>query len=518
MHINDNECLDLFYNIGRVCLICRMQSVERKGKKVKKNLLKKVMLFLAISMMIPVIVSCAKAPQKPSESSGTNGITSGGESDAKLELPNKTYNGYDFRVFCRPEANSDTVWVSDLFAEAEDSTRVGSAVYKRNEWVCDLLDCKLSYTLSSNSNMETDAMTVLFSGEDAYDLLMPHGRSIMTYADEGYLLDWEKDLVWCDLDKPWWDQEARETFSINNRLYVMNGDISYMSIGYTFAMFFNKDLMDELKIEYPYETVKNGEWTFDVFQKMVKQGAKDMNGDGNINVGEDRFGYSTHEHGASFQVMYSTGSQLLLKDSDDIPYCPGVTDATDKAYSEFYSLIDSSYATMYFNKDGDKSVDVEAEQALFWDTYVNGLTTMGDYDFEFGLVPWPNFNEGDEGYSCHVSCYVHEFGVPYTVLDAERTSAIIEALCYGGYQSVIDEYYEQTLQIQKSRDEESKEMLQIIKDSRAYDLGFFHTSLDPLSNMGNLIATIPTHSLATFYNKYKTSIDTKLAELIEKYE
>ena len=61
-------------------------------------------------------------------------------------------------------------------------------------------------------------------------------------------------------------------------------------------------------------------------------------------------------------------------------------------------------------------------------------------------------------------------------------------------------------------------MLKIIRDSRAYDLGFFHVSLEPLSSMGNLIATIPTHNLSTFYNKYKAQIDVKLAELIEKYE
>ena len=483
---------------------------------MKLSTVKKAVLFLVAAMITAMtLVACKTSGQETG--SGSTGTHAPGTS-VELELPDKKYNGYEFRVFCRPQANADDVWSADLFAASEDSTRVGSAVYKRVQWVSTLLDCKLTYTLSSNSNMETDAMNVLFAGEDAHDLLMPHGRSIMTYADEGYLLDWEKDLTWCNLDKPWWDSGARKTFSINNRLYVMNGDISYMSIGYTFAMFFNKDVMDDLEMEYPYERVKNGTWTFDVFNTMVKQGAKDLNGDGNIEVGNDRFGYSTHEHGASFQVMYSTGSRLLVKDSDDIPYCPGVTQVTEKAYTDFYSLIDSQYATMYFNKDGDKKVSVKNGESLFWDTYVKELSVMGDYDYEFGLVPWPNFNEGEDGYSCHVSCYVHEFGVPYTVTDADRTGAIIEALAYGGYSSVIDEYYEQTLQIQKSRDDESKEMLKIIRDSRAYDLGFFHVSLEPLTSMGNLIATIPTHNLSTFYNKYKAQIDVKLAELIEKYE
>lgn len=478
---------------------------------------KLLVLLMAAMMLLTVFVACQTTPDNGGGTGdGTESVTAT-DTVVSVELPDQTYDGYNFRVFARPEANSTTVWVSDLFADSEDSTRVGAAVYRRNEWVCDRLGCELSYTLSSDSNMETDAMDVLFAGEDAYDLLMPHGRSIMTYANEGYLLDWETDLVWCNLDKPWWDQEARDTFSINNRLYVMNGDLSYMSIGYTFAMFFNKDVMDELHIEYPYELVQNGEWTFDVFKSMAVQGTSDLDGNTAIEIGIDRVGYSTHEHGASFQVMYSTGSRLLLKDEDDLPYSPGVTEMLDDAYSAFYDFIDSQDAHMYFNKDGDKAVDTKQEQALFWDTYVNALANMGDYEFEFGLVPWPNFNEGEDGYSCHVSCYVHEFGVPHTVTDAARTSAILEALAYGGHTMVIDEYYEQTLQIQKSRDEESKEMLNLIKESRAYDLGFFHTHLNPLSNMGNLIATIPTHSLSAFYSKYQSQIETKLIELIEYY-
>ena len=466
-----------------------------------------------------LLVSCQSAGNaEQTPVSETAAETDNGKENEPFLLPDVTFDGYEFRVLARPQADAQTIWIADLFAEPSDGTRVGIAVNRRNAWVCDQLDCKLTYSLTSDSNMETDALIVLSSGEDAYDLLMPHGRSIMTYANEGYLLDWERDLPYCDLDRPWWDQKARETFSINHKLYVMNGDISYLSIGYTFAMFFNKDLMDGLGIEYPYDLVKSGDWTFDTFRSMAIQGTKDLDGDTRIEIGTDRVGYSTHEHGGSFQIMYASGSRLLLKDEDDIPYCPGVTEVTDTAYARFYELIDSQDANMYFNSNGDRKVDIRAEQALFWDTYVSELVNMGDYEFDYGLVPWPNFEEGKDGYSCHVSCYVHEFGVPFTVSDPARTSAIIEALAYGGHTQVIDEYFEQTLQYQKTQDEESKEMLEIIRRSRAYDLGFFQVSLEPLSSMGNLIAMLPSHSLAAFYGRYQQSIDSSLQDLIRQYE
>lgn len=478
---------------------------------------KRILLFLvAVMMLLTVFVACQTTPGDGAASTGDETSSATG-TFAPVELPDQTYNGYNFRVLSRPAANSMRNWPGDLFADAEDSTPVGAAVYRRNEWVCERLDCELTYTLSSSSNRETDAMDVLFAGEDAYDLLMPHGQSIMTYANEGYLLDWDTDLVWCDLDKPWWDQDAKETFSINNKLYVMNGDLSYMSVGFTFCMYFNKALMDDLTITYPYQLVRDGEWTWDVFYGMALQGTKDLDGNTTMDVGTDRFGYYTHEHGGSFQVMYATGSRLLLKDEDDFPYSPGVTEAVNDAYEAYYALIDSDNAHMYFNKDGDKKVDTGANQALFWDAYVGDMVGYGDYEFDFGVLPWPNFEENQEGYSCHVSVYVHEFGVPYTVSDPVRTSAILEALAYGGHTMVIDAYYEQTLQIQKTRDEESKEMVALIKESRAFDLGFFHESLSPLTNMGHTIASIPTHSLSAFYNKYQSQIETKVNMLIANY-
>ena len=141
---------------------------------------KLLVLLMAAMMLLTVFVACQTTPDNGGGTGdGTESVTAT-DTVVSVELPDQTYDGYNFRVFARPEANSTTVWVSDLFADSEDSTRVGAAVYRRNEWVCDRLGCELSYTLSSDSNMETDAMDVLFAGEDAYDLLMPHGRSIMT--------------------------------------------------------------------------------------------------------------------------------------------------------------------------------------------------------------------------------------------------------------------------------------------------------------------------------------------------
>ena len=62
--------------------------------------------------------------------------------------------------------------------------------------------------------------------------------------------------------------------------------------------------------------------------------------------------------------------------------------------------------------------------------------------------------------------------IPITVSDIERTGAITEALCAYGSKLVIPAYYDRALKTKYSRDDDSEEMMDIIKDSIIYDLGY----------------------------------------------
>ena len=48
-----------------------------------------------------------------------------------------------------------------------------------------------------------------------------------------------------------------------------------------FLTFFN---IDEKGFDYPYETVKDGDWTFDEFAYYAKKGSADLNGDGILEI------------------------------------------------------------------------------------------------------------------------------------------------------------------------------------------------------------------------------------------
>jgi ABC-type glycerol-3-phosphate transport system substrate-binding protein len=119
-----------------------------------------------------------------------------------------------------------------------------------------------------------------------------HGAFAFVYAKEKYVLDWKTDLPYVDLDKPWWDKDFAGNLAIAGKLFAMTGDISHNSIGATFCMIFNKDLFDQYLIEYPYQTVIDGKWTFDRFAEIVKTASVDLNGDSKMTPEADLYGFT----------------------------------------------------------------------------------------------------------------------------------------------------------------------------------------------------------------------------------
>ena len=91
-------------------------------------------------------------------------------------------------------------------------------------------------------------------------------------------------------------------------------------------------------------------------------------------------------------------------------------------------------------------------------------------DTEFGILPFPKYNENQEKYITRIS-FFDMFTVPITVSDLDRTSAIIEVLNCESGNIVIPAYYEISLKTKYARDNDSSGMLDLIMEHRVVDLG-----------------------------------------------
>ena len=393
----------------------------------------------------------------------------------------------------------------------------------RNQEVMSMYNITMSVTESSSSNIETDAMNSILAGDDAYDVIFPHTRAAFTYAQQGALMNWH-DLENVHLEKPWWAKDIQDSCEINGKLYVMDGDISTHSLKYANCMAFNKEIFDELGLDYPYQMVKDGKWTFDEFEKLVHLGGKDLNGDGVIQPEDDRFGYWCVDWGHPISIIYTGGQRIVSKGEDGLPYLSLYSEKTVDIFDRFFSLIDSEDAFCKVAEDSGTGAKANytgadpfrANRAMFYDIGLDSVPGLRDMEADFGILPLPKFTQDDK-YATVINAHAHVACVPITVEDTARTSAILEALCAIGSKEVIPAFYETALQTKFTRDDESSEMIDIIRDGRVYDLGYMSGSASTLASTGYQMAIQENHDFSSYYAQNEASTIQKLNEFTEKY-
>ena len=106
-------------------------------------------------------------------------------------------------------------------------------------------------------------------------------------------------------------------------------------------------------------------------------------------------------------------------------------------------------------------------------------TSLRDMESDFGILPYPKKNEEQNGYYTSARDNVTLFGIPIDVADPDFTGLIAEALCQASDDMVRPVYYENVLKTKLARDEESQQMIDILRDGLIFDIGYVcSTQLD----------------------------------------
>ncbi len=436
------------------------------------------------------------------------------ELEEVLELPDGlTYDGYEFRFLSRTGSKVNEIWAEELTGNV-----LNDAVYTRNIKIEEMFDISLKIIESSSDDYETDAIPVIQAGDDAYDVILPHARASFVYAQRNLCFNWF-DIENIDLDKSWWSADARENFAINGKLYSMTGDISYATLGATTGMLFNKDLFDDFQIEYPYAAAANGTWTFDMFDTIARTISIDVNGDGKYVQGDDLFGYGTNHWLGPIEALYITGERVITM-TDGVPSLTVYSEKTVDVYDKFMSLLTSNAGWNQLGGDAHQRAFCEGLLA-FVDCEISHLSNdyFRDAEINFGLIPWPKYDETIGRYYSFVGAGSTLWSIPITNPDTSRTGAILEAMAYYGQKEIIPAYYDVTLQNKYLRDENSVEMLDYIMVGRTFDLGYFNNSQfgGALANVGYDLVHDTTLSLTDLYERNKKSVENLIENSYQTY-
>ncbi len=133
---------------------------------------------------------------------------------------------------------------------------------------------------------------------------------------------------------------------------------------------------------------------------------------------------------------------------------------------------------------------------------------------DFGLLPIPKLEEAQKNYHCTVKMNVTEsIAIPKLSSDKVRTSAIVEALSEESHYTLLLAFYDTSLKNKKTRDDDSQDMLDLIFDSKYYDIGEYYDWGGIYSTVGD---TLSSHVNLNGINKRKSTAEQDLKEYLKR--
>lgn len=476
---------------------------------------KLVALMLAFCMTAALGLSCARqglsSDKETTAAAETEPETLSPEEARKAipdNLPDKNYDGYTFTVLARDRQD----FIDDIGAGIEETGDViDDAIYKRNSTV------EERFNISIDAQHVPDPISMLrqsvLAKDDAYDLMLSHVIECGSAALEGNYLDWYNDLPYVNLDQPWYIGNALDALSVKNRAYIMAGEYCLSILRFTYCMYFNKEIASDHNVGNLYSIVMDGGWTIDRLNEIVKGVYQNIDGDGQM-TDKDLYGFTSDYWSAAITYQYAFDNPVMTKNSEGIPELafntPKLAQIVDKLYTFFYENPGS-----YVGDWGVSGPFWHEGRVLFLNGLFTNASTYRDLEFDFGIIPYPKWDEVQARYYT-MSDGAHDvMAVPITTDDPERTSIIVEALNAESYKQVIPAYYETALKVKYTRDEESVQVLDMVLEGRSFDFGYVYDGWQGLAFMVQNLTSRKSKDYASEYQRLEKGAIVRYDKVID---
>ena len=477
-----------------------------------------LLLFAAMAMQLAACGSGSNdsgTTTPAAQNSDTEPVVTG----PTLEVPQSDFGGKKFTILSTVHAEYEYV------AEEMTGDVVSDAVYNRNKQVEDLLNISLEIITQPGHWADRDSFNHLVTAsvmaqDGAYDLVNGATVCVLPIAADGIFIN-AADLEYVNLDNPWWVQGMMDNLAVNGKLYGFIGDASLSLYKDLAVVFFNKQLAEDYKIENPYELVRSGKWTVDKLNECITGVSNDLNGDGKLALGDDLIGLLS-EPVANRAFLTSTKMDVVTFENGT-PTIVGLTERTSDIYARLYKLFveNESQLCGSENKRTEQSQYFSENKALFMNTLLNVTDYLRNMQSDFGILPYPKYNEDQENYYTQIGTSTSMMFVPVTTNDAELTSMVCEAMSYYGQKGVVPAYYEVALKEKYTRDEEVKEMLDIIRSGAQMDFNFaYSTMFTPFTNCSTEFRdkNNTPENLASYFATNVPAWEGTLEDLLEAYQ
>ena len=452
--------------------------------------MKKITAFTLLLANLLLLAACGGSEVSNDTTASAGGDTTAApvETEVTDDIPELDFGGAPFRVLTADFSGYPT----RTFSAEQTGDILDDALFARNQYLEERFNIEIEEITVSNfiKDISPAIRTVVLAGDPAYELAMMVDRFALNIGMEGCLYSYN-DLPYIDLDKPYWNQQVKEDFSVDGKLFFCYGDDNLVFFQNTTILTFNKQLAEQYKLDDPYQLVYDGKWTYDRFMEMNAAVTNDLNGDSVMDI-NDQWGtiMATNMFYANFWLQ--DGLKLVEKDEDDLPYfnVPGndalqsilVRLAEDSKKGCFYDMDTRTDYNEFLNTSAPANYDgsrldnlmklFTMNKSLFASATFIHVINARTMEADFGILPFPATEEKEPGYIYGSRTFGgFPYVVPASTENLEMVSAVMEASAYYAHQNVIPVLYDKVLKVKNTRDEDSVNMMDMIRRNRITDLG-----------------------------------------------
>ena len=427
--------------------------------------MKKLLALLLASMMLVAVLVACQVNGSGSSDTQKPAVTGSDETQAAVpdetsvsaadDLPELDFDGKTFRMLSYRGANTfeGNGWV--LYLDIDEPTEgelLEQAAFERN---ADLKDrFKVEFELEAdvfNWNNEHEDIAYFrnvigASGDDMYDIAILQSSGVETLLIEEYLYDLN-DLSYIDWDKPYYVQGMNDVYHVGSHQYILFSHIQYPCFS-TPAIIVNRDILQNRghTAEELYQMVDDKEWTLDALSTLIEGYYTDVNNDGKRDLG-DEYGFASTQYGPVYFFPAAGMKGTYVTDTGfEFDY------GTDKAVAVMEKILAFVNNQYVYREDWDFAPFKES-RAMFT-VWASELRALRDWDINYGILPIPLYEEGQDRYYAVVSGT--PLLVPYTISDPDFVGAMIEAMAAGSYKYLTPAFYTNFMQQKVIQDDGSR--------------------------------------------------------------
>ena len=449
-------------------------------------------IALCAAMMMPAMVSCADRQEDDTKKPAVSG-TNREDTPDTYDFPEEDFDEAEFKFL---HYGSNAVDYTDEYIWSENFTggAIGDAVIERNQLVEDKYNVVV--TAEECGGPIGEATKRMQAGQCDFDVIYEWGIRTKNAALDSMFYD-ALDFTDVDMSRSYWVPSANESLTVGGHLFIFTNMVTMNSLSWADMVYFNKNLMDKLNFDYPYDHVDAGTWTYDLVIEMCTEAEEDVNGDGEMGV-EDQFG-GFAGHG----ILGALCSAPLTQDNGDgtytvITYTEGMVAAYNQYAKKLASIEHLDYEDVW-----EAGVDISQfeskhkgarfylfgeDHQLFMGGSIDMSAEFTNMQSDYGVVPSPVNKAGDE-YSCGVDANCPIFSMPVQLEDPEMAAIVFDYMAYESERLLLPAYFETTIKTKRMEDVRDYEMLDIVRSTVKYDWTGVYMWDSELAGMRNAMLT-----------------------------